>query len=269
MAEQEEKVQPLDKKKVETVKYLLSSLFARKQKYLIVDGNCKNRLIYANFPYERVIYYRSTPEDSICGVTVNDSVVPVLHEAFPIFEKVVAELELMSFMAAFNKSLTNDKTKWLQLRVDKDSDKIYADIPPPAKKPDEGVSSVEVGRLLPPDSLKYYESIMDNFMSFVSKPLEMDIELPQGHFDDPVILTDLTLPGSDDVRFMYPMKDGLSMVSFKEYLKKRSLPIKYHALVQYKPDSKAARISFRHIDDWVDCMTIMPGTMWFPYCLAM
>ena len=267
MAEEKEKPQPLDKKKVETVKYLLSSLFARKQKYLIVDGNNKNRLIYANFPYERVIYYRSTPEDSICGVTVNDSVVPILHEAFPIFEKIVAEIELMSFMAAFNKSLANDKTKWLALRVDKDTDKIFADIP--AKNEGESPTSVEVGRLLPPDSLKYYESIMTNFMSFVSTPLEMDIELPQGHFDDPVILTDLTLPEPNAAGFKYPMKDGLSMVSFKEYLKKRGLPIKYHAIVQYKPESQAARIAFRHIDDWVDCMSIMPGTMWFPYCFVM
>lgn len=263
----EEKKESLDKKKVETVKYLLSSLFARKQKYLVLDGNCKNRLIYANFPYERVIYYRSTPEDSICGVTVNDSVIPILHEAFPIFSNIVAEIELMSFMAAFNKSLANDKTKWPDIRIDKDSDKIFIDVPP--KKEGEETQTFEVGRLLPPDSLKYYESIMENFMKFAEKPLEMDIEIPQGHFDDPVIFTDLTLPGEIPVGFKYPMKDGLSMVSFKEYLKKRSLPVKYHALVQYKPELRTARISFRHVDDWVDCMSIMPGTMWFPYSLVM
>lgn len=258
----EETVQ-LDKKKVETVKYLLSSLFARKQKYLIVDGNNKNRLIYANFPYERVIYYRSTPEDSICGVTVNPDIVPILHEAFPIFEKIIAEIDLMSFMAAFNKSLANDKTKWPSIRVDKEkgSDKIFIDIEP--KKKGEQTQTFEVGRLLPPDALEYYESIMKQFMTFVEEPIKLDFELPQGHLDDPVILTDLKLPG--DIVFKCPLKDGLSMVSFKEYMKKRKLPVEYHALVQYKPDVRAAKIAMHHIDDWVDCITMMPGLLWFPF----
>lgn len=258
-----EEVVQLDKKKVETVKYLLSSLFARKQKYLIVDGNNKNRLIYANFPYERVIYYRSTPEDSICGVTVNPEIVPILHEAFPLFEKVIAEIELMSFMAAFNKCLANDKTKWPEMKVDKehDSDKIFVVIPP--GKGETESTTVEVGRLLPPDALEYYDSIMKQFMSFVEKPIEMDFELPQGHLDDPIILTDLVMP--DNVIFKCPLRDGLSMVSFKEYLKKRKLPVEYHALVQYKPDVKAAKIAMHHIDDWVDCITMMPGLLWFPF----
>ena len=36
---EEVKPEKIDKKKIDTVKYLLSSLFARKQKYLIVDGS--------------------------------------------------------------------------------------------------------------------------------------------------------------------------------------------------------------------------------------
>ena len=65
----EEKLPALDKKKVDTLKCLFSSLFARKQKFLIIDGNNKDRLIYANFPYERTVYYRPTPEDTMCGLS--------------------------------------------------------------------------------------------------------------------------------------------------------------------------------------------------------
>ena len=262
-AKAEVTVASMDKKKIETVKYLLSSLFARKQKYLIVDGNNKNKLIYSNFPYERIINYRPTPEDTVCGVMINDTVAPVLYEAFPIFGNIVAEIKLMAFMSAFNKTIASQKDKWPELYVDKDTDLLYMKVIEDKKC--ETFTPTEVGRLLPPDSTEYYDNIMKQFMSFAEKPMTIDFELPQGHFDDPVILNDLTLPDPFDVKFICPLKDGVSAVSFKEYLTKRKLPPIYHAVVQYRPESMAMKIAFHHQDDWVDCMSMMPGTLWFPF----
>lgn len=255
----------IDKKKIETVKYLLSSLFARKQKYLIVDGNTKNRLIFANFPYERTINYRSEPEDSLCVVDVQDGVAPILYEAFPIFDNVIAELELLPFMSAFNKSIANDKTKWPVIEKDENSDKLFVRIP--GKEEGQDDQLMEVGRLLPPDSSSYFKNIMDNFMSWGpdKDPIkEIEFDIPQGHFDDPVIYIDV--PKFFESRALrFPVKDGLSIVSFKEYLAKRNLPPHYKALVQYRPEVNAFKIAFSHFDDWVRCLSLMPGTMWLPF----
>lgn len=259
----EVKSEKIDKKKIETIKYLLSSLFARKQKYLIVDGNTKNRLIFANFPYERTINYRSEPEDSLCVVDIQDEVAPIFYEAFPIFEKVIAELELLPFMSAFNKSFAADKTKWPIIEKDDASDKLLVKI-----HDKEGTDqTIIVGRLLPPDSASYFSNIMDNFMSWGpdKDPIkEVEFDIPQGHFDDPLIYIDI--PKFFESRALrFPIKDGLSVVSFKEYLNKRNLPPHYKALVQYRPDVNAFKIAFEHFDDWVRCLSLMPGTMWLPF----
>ena len=253
----------IDKKKIETIKLLLSSLFARKQKYLIVDGKQKNRLIYANFPYERTIYYRSTPEDSICGVMVNDELVPLLHEAFPVLGSVVAEINLQTFMSSVNKNLTADKTKWPEIIIDKEHDELLMKLPPAGENQDP--ATVCIGRLLPPDALDYYEEIMNQFLKFTKDPLELDLDIPQGHFNDPIIFTDLLLPVPQPVTLKLPVQDGFSMVSFKEYLKKRNLPMKYRAFVQYRPETQAAKVSLGYEDDWVKCVSMMPGTIWFPF----
>jgi len=266
----EEKSEPIDKKKIETVKYLLSSLFARKQKYLVVDGNNKNSLIYANFPYERTINYRSTPEDSVCCVMVNDTVAPLIHEAFPVFDKIIAEIELMPFMAAFNKSIAKDKTKWPEVKIDNETDKLFVEIEGDEKQEDEGTEEkktalkIVVGRLLPPDSTSLYKRIVDQFLSFTDSKEEVEFEIPQGHDQDPVILVDLLLKSLNST-FRCPIKDGLSMVSFKEYLNKRKLPIKYKALVMCRPEMRAAKVAFEHEDDWVKCLSLMPGTLWLPF----
>lgn len=253
---EEDKPEKIDKKKIDTVKYLLSSLFARKQKYLIVDGNNKDRLIFTNFPYERTINYRSEPEDSLCVVDVQNEVAPILHEAFPIFEKIVAEIELLAFMAALNKSFAIDKTKWP--RILPDSDKLIV------KLPDQ---VIVIGRLLPPDSVSYFQNIMDNFMSWDpdKDPVrEIEFDIPQGHLKDPLIYIDVPkFLESKSLRF--PVKDGLSIVSFKEYLAKRNLPPHYKALVMYRPKVNAFKIAFTHFDDWVRCISMMPGTMWLPF----
>lgn len=253
----------IDKKKIDTVKLLLSSLFARKQKYLIVDGKSKNRLIYANFPYERTIYYRPTPEDAICGVTVNDELVPLLHEAFPLFDKVVAEIDLMKFMSAVNKCLAKDKTKWPVIDVDKDKDLLS--ITTPEKDMNGNPNVVCVGRLLPPDALEYYEVIMNNFLSFSKDLFDLDLKIPESSSDDPVMLADLVVPATHPVTIKLPMRDGVGMISFKEYLKKRALPLAYKAHVQYRPETQAAKVSLNYEDDWLRCVSMMPGTLWFPF----
>lgn len=253
----------LDKKKVETVKLLLSSLFARKQKYLIIDGNRKNRLIYANFPYERTIYYRSTPEDTICGVTINDEIVPILHEAFPAFGSIVAEIELQPFMSSLNKLLSNDKTKWPEFNIDKKTDKLSFTLPDVDENGKPVV--VNIGRLLPPDALKYYEGIMDQFMSFDKNPFEIDVDIPDSLLKNPIIYTDLLIPSATPIRLRYPLQDGCSLVSFKEYLKKRELPMAYKALVQYRQNSQAAKVALKYCDDWLTCVSMLPGSIWFPF----
>lgn len=262
MAEEvkEVKKEKIDKEKVATIKLLLSSLFARKQKFLIVDGKTKNRFVFTNMPYERTIYYRTTPEDTICGVEINNTVAPLLYEAFPIFEKVVAEIAIQPFTASLNKCLQKDPTKWPEVKTTED-DKLFIEAP----TKEGGVENVEVGRLLPPDAIDGYVSIMEDFKKFVGEPLIKDLCLPLDHLKDDVILTDMILPGKVESMFKFPVRDGISMVSFKEYLKKRGLPMNYRAIIQYKEQPNVAKIALGYDDDWIHCVSMMPGTIWFPF----
>ena len=261
MAE-EVKNEALDKKKVEKIKLLLSSLFSRSQKFLVVDGSNKNRLVFTNFPYERVILYKSEPEDVMSMVSItNKEVSDILYEAFPILGGIVAEIHMLPFLASMNKCLTADKTKWPEIVVDKENDKLIMSF---AKEGE--TETVEVGRLLPPDALQFYDKIMEDFMNFTKKFTDIKFGIPPDHFGDDVILQDFDV-GTDgeSVKFKCPLKDGIPLVSFKEYLKKRSLPILYTGRIQYKSETRSAKIGFGYTDDWLTSWSIMPGSLWFPF----
>ena len=253
----------LDKKKVEKVKLLLSSLFSRSQKYMLVDGSNKDRLVFANFPYERVILYKSEPEDTMSVVSITDKELSsALYEAFPVFGSIVAEIHLHEFLAAMNKCLSEDKTSWPEIIIDKENDKLFISY----AKAGEAVTQ-EVGRLLPPDALSFYDKIFNDFMNFTKEFIDVPFGIPAGHFDDPVILKDFAFdtPEGAQCKFMCPLKSGLPLVSFKEYLKKRGLPVQYTGRVQYRPDTKCAKIGFGYTDDWLTSWSVMPGSLWFPF----
>ena len=258
----EEVQEQLDKKKIEKVKLLLSSLFSRSQKYLIVDGSSKNRLVFTNFPYERVILYKSEPEDVMSVVSItNKEVSDALYEAYPILGGIVAEIHLQQFLAAMNKSLAADKTKWPEVVVNKETDKLLVSY---AKEGE--AETIEVGRLLPPDALQFYDKIMDDFMNFTKEFTDIKFDIPSDHFGDDVLLQDFDLgTNGESVKFKCPLKDGIPLVSFKEYLKKRALPILYTGRVQYKPETRSAKIGFGYTDDWLTSWSIMPGSLWFPF----
>lgn len=266
----ENKPEPLDKKKVENIKLLLSSLFARSQKYMVVDGNNKGTLIFSNFPYERVILYKSEAEDTMCTVTLKTDITELLYEAFPIFGTIVAEIQMQHFLAALNKCLALDKTKWPEIVVDKEKDRLLMSY---AKEGEAGTA--DIGRLLPPDAPKYYTTIVEQFNKFTPTFEDLIFSIPDGHWNDPVIMEDfpvkdprLDYSGPEPqplIEIRCPIRDGNSIVSFKEYLKKRNLPIRYTARVQYKPDTKTAKIAFGYNDDWLDCWSIMPGSLLFPF----
>ena len=266
----EETKETLDKKKIEKIKLLLSSLFSRSQKYLLVDGNNKGRLVFTNFPYERVILYKSEPEDIISTVSItNSEISDILYEAFPMLGSIVAEIHLQQFLAAVNKCLADDKTKWPEIVVDKETDKLFMT----HAKEGEAITA-EIGRLLPPDALSFYDKLVEDFMSFTRKFMDIQFGIPDGHYDDPVIFQDLTIsdPENDEhkvpeptVTFKCPLKDGIPLVSFKEYIKKRELPVMYTGRVQYRPETRSAKIGFGYSDDWLTSWSIMPGSLWFPF----
>ena len=258
----EEVKEALDKDKIEKIKLLLSSLFSRSQKYLVVDGSNKNRLVFANFPYERVILYKSEPEDVMSVVSItNKEISDVLYEAYPILGGVVAEIQMQQFLASMNKCLAADKTKWPEIVIDKENDKLLVSF---AKEGE--AETVVVGRLLPPDALQFYDKIMDDFMHFTKEFRDIQFGIPLDHFDDDVVLQDFDLgTNGESVRFKCPLRDGVPLVSFREYLKKRELPVLYTGRVQYKPETRSAKIGFGYTDDWLTSWSIMPGSLWFPF----
>ena len=63
--------------------------------------------------------------------------------------------------------------------------------------------------------------------------------------------------------FGIPVKDGVAMVSTKEYVNKRDLDPVYDILLRVNPEARTSRSAILYSDDWIDSMTIMPGLLWF------
>ena len=273
-------------KKLNVLKLFLSSLYARKQKFLVVDGNSRCLFYLTNVPYERIPLYRPDIEDTMAKVVVKELVAELLYEAFPIFGDACFELELAAFTAAFNKILVANRAEYPKMKLNKANNTITMAVPqlqtPKGSMdvgdadPDELVelekspmSSVDtvVGRVVSSHAFEYYEKVFKYFLGFAEKQIVREIQIPTAYSNDKVILSSIELENPVKERtdvFQVPLQDGTNMPSFKEYLSKRKLPWTYKLLVGYKPEQSIAKIAVAFADNWVDTVTIMPALLWFP-----
>jgi len=260
-------------KKVAIVKLILSSLYARKQKFMGIDAKQKGLFFLSNIPLDRTTIYRPDIDDTIAKVQLGGLPLDLLYEAFPQFEEFTGVLNLQPFTSVMNKRLSTDKA-WPKLDIDTETDIISMKLPSNttalvevSPEIQEG-GSVKVGRLAPPNLFELYERIFRHFNSFVEQPLERDVQIPTAYANDKIIMSDVDLKNDEKgtvETFRVPLQDGTNIPSFKEYLSKRKIPWTYRLLVQYNQHQNAAKVSVSYRDDWVTTQTIMPGTIWFPF----
>lgn len=240
------------------VKLVTSSIFARKQKFLILNGNNPGTFYYTNIPHERMALYRATPDDVISKVTVKSpDVMNAFYDAFPTLKSVIAEVDVQDLSTNLNKAK-----------------KEYGDSFPPIDigKLNENSLSMNVGgvdkpigRLLPEHGPVYYEEVLDSFNRFSDNVVKRQFKAAEQIGDDKLVLeiVDLEMCDGSKCEFGIPVKDGVAMVSTKEYVNKRNLDPVYDILLRVNPEARTSRSAILYSDDWLDSMTIMPGLLWF------
>ena len=98
------------KTKLNVIKLVTSALFARKQPFMIVNGNTPGVFYYTNVDVSRVVLYRPTIDDVISKVKItSEDVLSMLYEAYPILKDIIAQIDLVAFSTAVNKCLKEEK----------------------------------------------------------------------------------------------------------------------------------------------------------------
>ena len=274
-------------KKLNALKLFLSSLYARKQKFLVVDGNEKGLFYLTNVPYERIPLYRPDIEDTMAKVRVKGLIADLLYEALPVFGQACFELTLAEFTAAFNKILVANRSEYPKMSVNQKDNTMVMAVPQlhnPKGNVEVGDATPEefetlegsplppidtvVGRVISSHAFEYYENVFKYFMGFAEQHIEREVTVPQAYSNDKVVLSSVELANPVKNRtdvFKVPLQDGTNIPSFKEYLSKRKLPWIYKLLIGYRPEQSVAKIAVSFSDDWVDTLTIMPALLWFPF----
>lgn len=240
------------------VKLVTSSIFARKQKFLILNGNTPETFYYTNIPHERMALYRAAPGDVISKVTLKSpDVMHAFYEAFPTFKSIIAEVDVQDLSTNLNKAKKEYGLSFPPVDIGKLNENSLSMKVAGVDKP--------IGRLLPEHGPVYYEEVLENFNRFSDNVVKRQFRAAEQVGDDKLILeiVDLELNKGDKSEFGIPVKDGVTMVSTKEYINKRNLDPVYDILLRVNPDSRTSRAAILYSDDWLDSMTIMPGLLWF------
>ena len=264
-------------KKINLVKLILSSLFARKQPYLVVDGNVRGKLFVTNIPDDRAVFYKPDIDDTLHEVKLTEYAMKYFYEIFPTFKDCICIVHLPTMLSTMNKRLAVVKNEAPAISVNKDTEVLtMLGLP----KKEDGTKAVfngtdasefvpvKIGHLIPEDVFVKYEEIVARFMSFIKEPIERTVTVSSAVGDDKFILNNVVLDNSvyDCVVFAnIPISDGKTVVSYKEYLAKKKLPWKLKALIMYNPKRSVAKVAYEHKDDLVDVLCTSPGTLWFPF----
>ena len=268
-------------KKINLVKLLLSSLFARKHDFVVVNGRKPGRVFYTNIPADRAMFFKPDIDDQLASVEWTDKASKIIYEVFPLFKDTVACIHLPKFLAMMNKQLAVNKGVYPVPKVNEETGDITFDIPEGTDidmlfktdkdrkrffRPPNGHL---VGWLISEDNFAGYEAIFNQFINFDPEPIDMNITIAEAFAKDPVVMVDIDIPNRRHdctVGLRLPIQDGTSIVSFKEYLsKKKVTPWTYPIRVQYKDDQSVAKVSYCYRDDLVDVVSITPGSLWFPF----
>jgi len=246
------------KTRLNVVKLVTSALFARKQPFMIINGNEPGVFYYTNVEVTRVALYRPTIDDVISKVKiVSEEVLSMLYEAYPTLKSIVAQINLVKFSTAVNKCLKDEKEKFPELTVNKDTSELVMSTT-------NGSVSFVVGSLISDHDVLYYGEIVEKFNAFGNKLVKREFKGVQVMGDDKLSLeiTDVECD-KDKVEFGFPIKDGVNLVSVKEYVNKRKLDAMYSVGMLINDLARTAKVVVNYADDWINASTMMPGSLWF------
>lgn len=259
-------------KKLNEVKLLLSSLFARKLHWVVFNGDDPNTLIFTSVTADRIVFYRPEIDDQMSLVKVSDEGIKFLYELFPIFRSTCGMIQLPTFLSTVNKLVAETKGVAPNIRVDLERDAYLLDAPKTSKvefELDESSRPTEVwiGHLLTEDTYLRYKQVFSNHTAFGVSVIEKIITLNASARTDKVTPVDIHLNNelyNTEVCFRLPIQDGTNIVSFTEYLSKRKAEWKYRVMIYYDEKHSVARTACLYKDEWVDVMSITPAALWFP-----
>ena len=246
------------KTKLKVVKFVTSALFARKQPFMIINGNEQGVFYYTNVEVSRVVLYRPTIEDVISKVKiVSEDVLKILYEAYPAFKNIVAQIDLRKFSTAVNKCVKEEPDKFPEIVVNKETNEL-------TMRTSTGSVELSIGNLVSDHDVSYYEEIVNKFSKFGDRLVRRSFKGVQVSGDDKVSLeiTDIECD-KDKAEFGFPIKDGVNLVSMKEYINKRKLDASYSVGMLVNSMARTAKVMIDYADDWINASTMMPGSLWF------
>lgn len=240
------------------IKLITSSIFARKQPFLILNGTKPEVFYYTNIPHDRMALYRAAPDDVISRVIIKSpDVMSAFYSAFPTLKSAIAEIDIQKLSTFLNKAKKEYKESFPPIDIGKlDQNSLSMNV--------EGKDN-RIGSLLPEHGPMYYEEVLDNFNKFSDNVVKRQFRATEQVGDDKIVLeiVDLEVGEKNKVEFGLPVKDGVNMVSTKEYVAKRKLEPLYDIMLRVNPEARTSRSAILYSDDWLDACTIMPGTLWF------
>lgn len=245
--------------KLATVKLITSSIFARKQQFMVINGSTPTSFFYTNVQSDRIRMYRPTMEDSISKVTINEEVSGVLFEAFPELRKGISEIDLMKFSATLNRAVSVEKGEFPDLSVNLGSRLVTMTV--------RGEEPTILGKTLMPFEIDFYKEIFKKYNEFSSdiQVIKYKANIERG--SDSKLNVDIIELSSPDPKAPYqlglPIKDGFSAVSAKEYCKRRGLPPEYTLEFMRDLAHDTAKVTMCYMDDWINSRTIMPACLWY------
>ena len=260
-------------KKMDVFKLIMSSLFARRQDWLVFNGDELNTFMFSNIPIERVTFYRSDIDDTLARVKITDKAAGIIYELFPFLREACGIINMSMFLSTINKLVAKTKGVAPKVYLKKETGTIEMDPIADAEQlftsdADTTIPNTVIGHLLTDDVYEAYKKILENFQKYTFETVDLDITIPSACSKDLVVVSSVELHNSvhdKDATLKFPVQDGTNVVSFKEYLTKRKAPWNVHATIQYNEKRGAAKVMLSYRDDLVDVVSISPGSLWFPF----
>ncbi len=270
----------MDKKEfsecVNVVKLLTSSIFARKLNCLTTTCKEDGLFYYSNIPWERIVLYRPDISDGLSKVKVtNETVVNAFYTAFPSLKEMSVEFNIPALSSALNKyfSMHKKELKFPELIIPEGTREIRIDAPSKVKnkitKEDIYLDYTVVGIIVPDDAVSLYEEVITNYRSFSDDVRKYEFRVNEVVAGEKVALEMIDLEiGPNGYTLGLPIADGFSMVSTKEYIKKRDGYPLYGVDILVNDARCTAKALINFADDWLTSTSIMPGSLWFLRKLA-
>ena len=262
---------------VKVVKLLTSSIFARKLTYLTTTCKEDGLFYYSNISWERIVLYRPDINDSLSKVKItNDTVINAFYAAFPSLREMSVEFNIPALSSALNKYLSIHKKelKFPELIIPEGTREIRIDVPSKIKnkitKEDILLDYTTVGIIVADDAVSLYEDVITDYRKFSDDVRKYEFKVNEVIAGEKVSLEMIDVEiGPVGYTFGLPITDGFSMVSAKEYIKKRDGHPVFGMDLMVNPSRYTAKAIINFTDDWLRSTSIMPGSLWFLRHLAL